>query len=87
MPPSVRVEPGDGLEDVPFLVAAGRSETKPVTRPKLGSLLPVIDVVLEADRTRPIKQRHSAIRIFRWRRDEHRFGGGYTVVKDYVRIA
>jgi transposase len=49
--------------------------------------LPVIDAILEADRTGPVKQRHTAKRIFERLRDEHGFGGGYTVVKDYVRIA
>ncbi len=34
-----------------------------------------------------MKQRHTAKRIFERLRDEHGFGGGYTVVKDYVRIA
>lgn len=43
--------------------------------------------ILEADRTGPVKQRHTAKRIFEPLRDEHGFGGGYTMVKDYVRIA
>ena len=34
-----------------------------------------------------MKQRHTAKRIFERLRDEHGFGGGYTVVKDYVRIS
>ena len=55
-------------------------------KPKLGPLLPVIDGILEADRTGPVKQRHTAKRIFERLRDEHGFGGGYTVVKDYVRL-
>lgn len=58
-----------------------------MTKPKLGALLPVIDAILEADRTGPVQQRHTAKRIFERLRDEHGFGGGYTVVKDYVRIA
>jgi len=61
--------------------------TKPVARPKLGALIPVIDAILEADRTAPVKQRHTAKRIFERLRDEHGYGGGLTVVKDYVRIA
>lgn len=67
--------------------APGYARTKPVTKPKLGALLPVIDAILEADRVGPVKQRHTAKRIFERLRDEHGFGGGYTVVKDYVRIA
>ncbi|KQZ12257.1 transposase [Mesorhizobium sp. Root552] len=70
-----------------FSLPPGYTRSKPVTKPKLGALLPVIDAILEADRTGPVKQRHTAKRIFERLRDEHGFGGGYTVVKDYVRIA
>jgi transposase len=34
----------------------------------------------------PAKQRHTAKRIFERLRDEHGYGGGYTMVKDYVRV-
>ncbi len=34
----------------------------------------------------PAKQRHTAKRIFERLRDEHGYGGGYTTVKDYVRV-
>ena len=70
-----------------FSLPPGYTRTKPVAKPKLGPLLPVIDAILEADRTAPVKQRHTAKRIFERLRDEHGFGGGYTVVKDHVRIA
>jgi transposase len=70
-----------------FSLPPGYTRTRPVTKPKLGPLLPVIDAILEADRTGPVKQRHTAKRIFERLRDEHGFDGGYTVVKDYVRIA
>jgi len=70
-----------------FSLPPGYVRTKPVSKPKLGPLLPVIDAILEADRTGPVKQRHTAKRIFERLRDEHGFGGGYTVVKDYVRTA
>ena len=50
-------------------------------------LVPVIDAILESDKTAPPKQRHTAKRIFERLRIEHGFAGGYTVVKDYVRIA
>ena len=62
------------------------TRTKPVAKPKLGPLLPVIDAILEADWTAPVKQRHTAKRIFERLRDEHGFAGGYTVVKDHVRL-
>jgi|SRR5580704_10271227 hypothetical protein len=62
----------------------GRS--RPAPR-HLGPLVPVIDAILEADKTAPSKQRHTATRIFERLRIEHGFAGGYTVVKDYVRLA
>jgi transposase len=43
--------------------------------------------MVEEDRARPAKQRHTAQRIFDRLREEHGFTGGYTIVKDYVRAA
>ncbi len=65
----------------------GYVRTKAPERPKLGPLVPVIDAILETDKTAPPKQRHTAKRIFERLRAEHGFAGGYTVVKDYVRLA
>src|SRR5580704_17823527 len=65
----------------------GYVRSKAPERPKLGLLVPVIDAILESDKTAPPKQRHTAKRISERLRLEHRFAGGYTVVKDYVRIA
>ena len=59
-----------------FRLPPGYTRTKPVTKPKLGALLPVIDAILEADRTAPVKQRHTAKRIFERLRDEHGYAGG-----------
>jgi hypothetical protein len=39
------------------------------------------------DQSQPKKQRHTAKRIFDRLKAEHAFGGGYTIVKDYVRHA
>ena len=69
-----------------FSLPPGYTRTKPVAGPKLGPLLPVIDAILDADRTAPVKQRQTAKRIFERLRDEHGFAGGYTVVKDYARL-
>lgn len=69
-----------------FSLPPGYTRTKPAEKPKLGPLLPVIDAILEADKSAPVKQRHTAKRIFERLRDEHGFAGGYTVVKDYVRV-
>jgi len=65
----------------------GYVRSKPPERPKLGALVPVIDAILEQDKTAPAKQRHTAKRIFERLRMEHGYAGGYTVVKDYVRQA
>ena len=70
-----------------YAAPPGYVRTKPVERPKLGPLISVIDAMLDADKTAPTKQRHTAKRIFERLRDEHGFAGGYTVVKDYVRLA
>ena len=70
-----------------FSLPPGYTRTKPVKKPKLGTLLPMIDAILEADGTAPSKQRHSAKRIFERLRDEHGYAGGLTVVRDYVRVA
>jgi len=70
-----------------FSLPPGYTRTKPAEKPKLGPLLPVIDAILDAARAAPVKQRHTAKRIFERLRDEHGFAGGYTVVKDYVRIS
>ncbi len=70
-----------------FSVPPGYVRSKPPEKPKLGALIPVIDAILAADKTAPAKQRHTAKRIFERLRDEHGFTGGYTVVKDHVRLA
>ena len=68
-------------------VPPGYRRSKPVRRPKLDPYTGLIDAILEEDKTRPRKQRHTAKRIFERLRDEHGFDGGITIVKDYVREA
>ena len=63
----------------------GYRRQSPPRRPKLEPFTPIIDRILENDLRVPRKQRHTAQRIFQRLRDEHRFSGGYTIVKDYVR--
>ena len=46
-----------------FSLPPGYTRTKPVAKPKLGPLLPVIDAILEAGRTAPVKQRHTGKRM------------------------
>lgn len=56
----------------------------PRQKPKLGEFLPVIDEILEADKTAPTKQRHSGRRIFERLRDEYGYTGGITQVREAV---
>jgi transposase len=65
----------------------GYQRQQAVKRPKLGPWLGVIDAILEEDKARPAKQRHTATRIFERLKVEHGFSGGYTIVKDYVHTA
>jgi transposase len=67
-----------------YSIPPGYSRQQPVQRPKLGAWTEVIDQILEEDKGRPAKQRHSAKRIFERLREEYAFPGGYTIVKDYV---
>jgi transposase len=53
-------------------------------RPKLDPFTAIIDQILEADRTAHSKQHHTSKRIFERLRDEYGYGGGMTIVKDYV---
>ena len=61
-----------------------RRQTEP-RKLKLEHYTGIIDRILDDDHQVPRKQRHTAKRIFERLRDEHRFDGGYTIVKDYVR--
>ena len=64
----------------------GYRRTAPIRRPKLDAFIGQIDRWLAEDKARPRKQRHTAKRIFERLRDECGFDGGYTIVKDYVRL-
>ena len=64
----------------------GYQRTAPIKRPKLDEFTAQIDQWLTDDKIRPRKQHHTAKRIFDRLRDECGFTGGYTIVKDYVRI-
>ena len=66
-------------------VPPGYRRSKPPARPKLDPFIPVIDQILEDDKSQPKKQRHTVRRIFERLRDEHGFTGGITIVTDYVR--
>ena len=67
-----------------FSVPPGYRRSRPPARPKLGPFVGIIDRILEDDKSRPAKQRHTSKRIFERLRAEHGYGGGLTIVKDYV---
>ena len=52
--------------------------------PKLGAFVGIIHQILQDDRDVLKKQRHTAQRILERLRDEHRYAGGYTVVREFV---
>jgi hypothetical protein len=54
-------------------------------KPKLGPFLDRIHAILEAHRSAPPKQRHTAVRIYHRLRDEFGYRGGPGVVGDAVR--
>ena len=56
----------------------------PRQKPKIGPFLDVIHQILESDRTAPKKPRHTAKRIFERLRQEHRYLGDYSAVKEVV---
>ncbi len=72
---------------VGYSIPPGYRRKEPPKRPKLGPWIGVIDAILEEDKSKPAKQRHTAQRIFHRLQAEHAFPGGYTIVKDYVRAA
>ena len=56
-----------------FAVRPGYRRSKPPARPKLDPFTPIINRILEADRSAPPKQRHTAKRIYERLRDEHAY--------------
>ena len=66
-------------------VPPGYRREGPPVRPKLDPFVGIINQILEEDKSRIKKQRHTARRIYERLRDEHGFTGGITIVTDYVR--
>jgi transposase len=54
-----------------YAVPPGYQRQQPIKRPKLGPWLGVIDAILDDDKQRPVKQRHTAHRIWMRLRKEH----------------
>jgi transposase len=63
----------------------GYQGARPRVKPKLGPFLNLITDILEADRSAPPKQRHTAVRIYHRLRSEFGYQGGPSVVGDAVR--
>jgi len=65
-------------------------EPSPYTRrkarpaPQLDPFKPIIDAILKADETAPLKQRHTAAQVFRRLQSEHAYPGGYDQVRRYL---
>src|SRR5664280_3794843 len=85
---SVCLEFGIGWRTLKKILAhpapPGYRRQAPRGKPKLGPFLPVIEEILEADKTAPAKQRHTAKRIFERLRDEYGYEGGITQVTETV---
>lgn len=75
----------NGSQDVALFDSARPQPPAADPEVEAGRLDRDIDQILEEDKARPAKQRHSAKRIFERPRAEYAFPGGYTMVKDYVR--
>lgn len=78
------IDPRTVKKMLSYSVPLGYVRTKQPNRPKLDPFTGVIDRILEEDKDRPKKQRHTSKRIFERLRDEYGFAGGITIVKDYV---
>ena len=78
------IDPRTVAKMMRFSVPPGYRRSQPAKRPKLDWVAGIIDAILEEDKLRPAKQRHTSKRIFERLRDEHGFSGGITIVKDYV---
>jgi len=61
------------------------TRTAPHAAPVFGPFAAVVEAILEADRTAPRKQRHTAAQIFRRLRTEHGYTGGYDQVRRHLK--
>jgi transposase len=59
---------------------------KPAAKPLMGPYLPIIKQWLEEDRSRPVKQRHTAKRIYDRLKEEYGFPGGERTVRREVSL-
>ncbi|MDA8248876.1 MAG: IS21 family transposase [Rhodospirillales bacterium] len=78
------IDPRTVAKMLSFSVPPGYRRNRPPARPKLDPFVGIIDRILDEDKARPAKQRHTSKRIFERLCDEHGYAGGLTIVKDYV---
>jgi transposase len=78
------IDPRTVAKMLAFSVPPGYRRSRPPARPKLDPFIGIIERILEEDKGQPAKQQHTSKRIFERLRDEHGYGGGITIVKDYV---
>ena len=78
------IDPRTVAKMLAFAVPPGYRRSHPPRRPMLEPFVAIIDQILEEDKERPAKQRHTSKRIFERLRDEHGYAGGITIVKGYV---
>ncbi len=65
------IDPRTVAKMMVFSVPPGYRRSRPPARPKLDPFIGIIDQILEEDKGRPAKQRHTSKRIFERLRDEH----------------
>jgi hypothetical protein len=63
---------------LPYALRLGYRRLRPVRRPKLDAWVGTLDQILEDDKARGKKQRHTANRIFERLRDEHLSDCGHS---------
>jgi transposase len=78
------IDPRTVAKMLAFSVPPGYRWSRQPARPKLHAFSGMIDRILEEDKSRPAKQRHTAKRIFERLRDEYGNSGGITIVRAYV---
>ena len=83
---AVRAGSRDRAEDAAVFGAAGLSAAATGAAAEAGRLGRRHRSDPGKDKAESRKQRHTAKRIFERLRDEHGYTGGYTIVKDYVRL-
>src|SRR3712207_659649 len=79
------IDPKTVAKMLRFSVPPGYRRSQPPVCPKLDGFTGLIDRILEEDRGRPRKQRHTARRVFQRLRAEHGFAGGGTMGTAYGR--